>query len=793
MKCVWISAALLSAATTLPATSLDEAREALENGFPQVALVKIEERQPNPGKSGGSPAEALLYARALFESNQPEAAIDFLEKCEVDLGPEGRFWLAQAHAANGEWSDALAAFTFCLAQKNFAFSQEARIGRARMLLNLDRADEALKALEPCHDWPASPRRTEALQDLAALHLDRKDPRAAREILDNLQPSHPLEKTRQDFLLARAALLEGDNDQALKLLAPLVPLNAEMATESTLLYSTALARAGRMQEAENLLEEFIAANPNASGLGRIFSALDEAYLRGVGVSSSELRRWSNEPEPTLRRKLATYYLAGFEARQKNPQAALSLLEKLSAEPGPNPLESETQLELAAFRLRLGLADETLSVLPPAGRSAETDFLRGLALARKDRFAEAIAAFSTAANDPAMAESALHNAALCEMLANQPATPSLSALEQRFPDSPLLAGLKLQMAFARIRNGDLMAGEALEALATSGDATTAAKARLALAEWKFQQLDRPGARLELQRISTESEMPRQAALRVFLSDTGEPGSEEEAIEEARAFLLKHPNTEAEAQVRMKLGELLHRKGDFAAARVELKALARKFPDSGNELPALFLAGKAASRIPGSNATDSAMLLFEEVAAKPGPLAHRARFEQAAIQSAQGHASEANVILDKILTTDPDPGMKAAALMEKGKNLYSLGGADPAAYKSAIEVWKQIAMENPDPSWRNQALARIGTAQEKTGDLNAALTSYYEVFKPSNEAPLEFFWFYKAGFAAAMILESRKEWPEAIRVYELMASMEGPRALEAKNRIKRIRLENLIWDGE
>ena len=64
---------------------------------------------------------------------------------------------------------------------------------------------------------------------------------------------------------------------------------------------------------------------------------------------------------------------------------------------------------------------------------------------------------------------------------------------------------------------------------------------------------------------------------------------------------------------------------------------------------------------------------------------------------------------------------------------------------------------------------------------------------EAPLELFWFYKAGFAAALILESRKEWPEAIRVYGLMAAMEGPRALEAKNRIKQIRLENFIWDDD
>jgi tetratricopeptide (TPR) repeat protein len=154
---------------------------------------------------------------------------------------------------------------------------------------------------------------------------------------------------------------------------------------------------------------------------------------------------------------------------------------------------------------------------------------------------------------------------------------------------------------------------------------------------------------------------------------------------------------------------------------------------------------------------------------------------------------VILDKILSTDPTPDMKASALMEKGKNLYTIGDTDPLAYKSAIEVWKQVAMENPDPAWRNQALARIGTAQEKIGDLNAALASYYEVFKPTDEAPVEFFWFYKAGFAAALILESRKEWPEAIRVYEVLVSIEGPRALEAKNRIKQIRLENFIWDGE
>ena len=43
-----------------------------------------------------------------------------------------------------------------------------------------------------------------------------------------------------------------------------------------------------------------------------------------------------------------------------------------------------------------------------------------------------------------------------------------------------------------------------------------------------------------------------------------------------------------------------------------------------------------------------------------------------------------------------------------------------------------------------------------------------------------------------ESTQKWPEAIRVYEILAATDGPRAVEAKNRIKQLRLEHFIWDG-
>ncbi len=104
-----------------------------------------------------------------------------------------------------------------------------------------------------------------------------------------------------------------------------------------------------------------------------------------------------------------------------------------------------------------------------------------------------------------------------------------------------------------------------------------------------------------------------------------------------------------------------------------------------------------------------------------------------------------------------------------------------------------ESSDPVWLNQALTRIGTALEKSGDDNGAVATYYEVFKPSSVATPEYFWFYKAGFAAGRIYEVQQKWNEAIRVYEIIAANEGPRALEAKKRMQQIRLEHFIWDGE
>jgi tetratricopeptide (TPR) repeat protein len=243
-------------------------------------------------------------------------------------------------------------------------------------------------------------------------------------------------------------------------------------------------------------------------------------------------------------------------------------------------------------------------------------------------------------------------------------------------------------------------------------------------------------------------------------------------------------------MKLGELYFRKGDFAGARIQLESLAGKFPGSAQEMPALFLAAQSASRLQTPASANEAMMLYEQVAAANGALSLRARLEQAILQAALGRRSEAIVIFDSILAANPDPETRAAALMEKAKAL--LANADGASTASALKVLEGLARDTTlSPSWKNQALVRIGAAHETLGDTDAAVSSYYDVLKESGSA--EFFWFYKAGFAAARLLESAKRWDQAIRVYEMISAANGPRSKEAASRINKIRLENFLWESK
>jgi tetratricopeptide (TPR) repeat protein len=192
------------------------------------------------------------------------------------------------------------------------------------------------------------------------------------------------------------------------------------------------------------------------------------------------------------------------------------------------------------------------------------------------------------------------------------------------------------------------------------------------------------------------------------------------------------------------------------------------------------------------EEAIEVFEQVVKSGGPLALRVRLAQASF-STRSTTQRGTRGPRPDLESKPDPNLRYAAVIEKGDTLFSQGAQDTTNYKTAIATWRQIADDPNVPKiWSHQALAKMGAAYEKLGNTDAALDCYYGVFSQGQKGGPEFFWFYRAGFDAGRLLESQRLWKEAIAVYEKIASVEGPRAEEARERVNRLRLENFIWES-
>src|SRR5207248_3330643 len=103
-----------------------------------------------------------------------------------------------------------------------------------------------------------------------------------------------------------------------------------------------------------------------------------------------------------------------------------------------------------------------------------------------------------------------------------------------------------------------------------------------------------------------------------------------------------------------------------------------------------------------------------------------------------------------------------------------------------------------WLRKALAWTGKFRwlrgmdRKESDRDGALASFYRIleFNPSPDRPPEFFWFYKAGFNAARLLEEQQKWEAAAAIYEKLVAANGPRSEEANARLGQLRLEHFLW---
>ncbi len=807
-----VCCALVFSAGGIAAETLESALQPLSDGVPQVAIERLQKflaQHPKPVEA--AVAKARL-GEALVRAGRPGEALPVLADLGLTKSPEARFWRAQALAGLGRWTEARLAYEHAAALAEGPLRSDALFGKAEALRALGEQEEALRVLTTLRDdarWSVR-----ASLGRADLLLARGEIGEADRVLREIKPEKLGDRSERRYLFGRIHLAQHDYDRAVDILS--VILQKPEGVSHPLLIATLLAIADAQlqnknpERGDNVLEEFIDHHPADSELPAIFAKLDALYQAEQKPATNELERWIRDPAQP-RRALARWYLARNQIRAGDRAAAIATLMPLRNTPVRLPSLGEAQLQLARLLLAEQRWDAAIAAAEAARRQTnplalaqEADWLIAEAHYRAGRLEEAASIFEQVAQRaPDLAGPALFNAALCWLRLQR--TEKFSSDYEKISNDPAKKEVKGELL---LEEGALQAAQGKPEAADSFQkfiqnfpgSPRVSEAWVALAELAFHAR-RPNleeARQDLARARQSNPTPaaieRADYLDIWLKDVAPRADEAQVIAAATDFLRQHPGSAFTAEVRMKLAETYFRRQDFANAQTQFELLAQKNPNGPLTEKALFFAARSAMSSMGAESLDHALALFDQVVKLNGDLKWAARNEEAAIERRLGKNNDALAIYDEVLKNEAKPPDRREALCGKGDVLYEMGSSDPKNYRRAIELFEQLANEPGVPAhWRNQAEFKKGKALEKLNDRPGALATYYHVIEEGAqpERQHEFFWFYKAGFNAAHLLEEASDWKAAVAVYRKLAAVGGTRSEEAKTRLTQLRLDHFLWE--
>ena len=791
---------------------LGEAREAIAKNIPEVAIGIL--RPALARLSIGSdarPAALALLAEALLDTGRAMDALDTLSQIPSEEAHIVRL-RALALVALARWDEALAQFETLSAHDTSKTA--ALTGKAECLRSLGRTQEAADVLRPLAlsaDAPAALR----LQ-LASLLVELGRMDEARGLLASAEKS-PADENLRRYIQARIHLHENKPLAALEDLAPFIPapdgtppagISQNLRAAATLAEADARLAASGPETAEKVLEAFIRQNPASPQISAVFRRLDQIYAADRSTDEGPLSRMAADLPPQSA-SLAQFYLGLIHARANRLDLADTALKTFVARFPDHSLAPYAHALLAEASQKRGDLAGAETALDAASRTAQTDQMRGkialqtaLLNLQQGEFIRASAGFNNAAlRSPALRIAARYDSALAWLRQKNYArfAEDLATFTAEFPDRTLAGNLRIEEGLVRARSGDTQAGTSLKSfLVDFKQHPRRAEAQLALAELALNDGNAPEAQKLQQAALAADATPelREHAdyLGVFLADAQTPRNDERVIARARDFIREHPAAAVLGEVRMKLGEVYFRREDYLKAQEQFETLAREKPDGPQSPAALFVAGQCAMKLLNTESLNRALELFGAVIAKHGPLETHARLHQALVKTKLGAPDDAVKIYDSILSSQPpvEPELRLAALTGKADSLVPLGKADGKQFAAAIATYDQIiASAGASPSWRNQASYKKAKTLELQDQRDAALAIFHDILKGAATGPRETFWFAKAGFDAAALVESRGQWKSAVGIYEMMAAIPGPHAEQARQRVRKLRLEHFLWD--
>jgi outer membrane protein assembly factor BamD (BamD/ComL family) len=790
-------------------TELADAGVPLEEGVPEVAVVRLQTLLNNDPPEPELRAVAEKLAEAQLAAKQPESTLVLLADARLRDLPWAKFWRAQAFAELHRWADALPLYEELANDEGSPFCRAATFGAAEMLRALGKRDDALKKFSLLtHDKEWARR---AQLRAAELYLETSDAQNARRLLEEMQPTSVAERRERRLLRGRLELILRRPERAVGMFQALLK-RPEGTPHSTLVAAVLGIAQAQMElktpeSADDVIEQFIDRHSADPDLALLFARLDELYRTEHKPSRNELERWVRNPEQP-RRTFARWYLARLEIRAGRRERARQLFNDLRHTVVKSPVIAPALLEFAQFEMEDQHFDEAIAILnearllhPEPSLLARIDFLSAQVQYHAKRFDIATAAFEQIgrSNSP-WTKAALFNASTGWLQLSNHARflADYSDLEKQGSDEGARATLRLEEGLMQAAKGDEKAEKSLhQFIHDFPKDPRVSEAWVGLAELAFHssppRLD--DARKNLARAAespTAAAAERGDYLNVWTEEAA--GSDEtKVIDLAKRFLEQHGSSSFAPEVRLKLAEFYYRRHDFANAQTQFEIIAQQNPDNSLGEKALFFAAESAMSSMGEHSLDRAIVLFDQVVRQNGAFRWAARNEQAVIERKLGKPKDALALYDEVLKSDAGPSEKREALCGKGDIFFEMGTADPTNYERAIEAYDQLVSDKDAPiHWRNQALFKKGLCLEKKNDRANALATLYEILeedaRPNRRR--ELFWYYKAGFNAARLLEEDSKWESAAAIYEKLAAAGGSRSEEAKARLNNLRLEHFLW---
>ncbi len=786
-----------------------EASAPIAEGVPEVAIVQLQALLTNNLPEADWRAVVEKLAEAQIAAKQPDNALVLLADSRAGELPWARFWRAQAFASLRRWAEALPLYEQLASDAQSAFRSAATFGAAETLRALGKRDEALKRfMLLVHDkeWA-----TRAQLRAAELYIETGDAVGARRLLEEIQPTTVAERRERRVLRGRLEVIQRRPERAIGIFQGILK-RPEGAAHSTLIAAVfgiaeAQVQLKTPEIADDIIEQFIDRHPADPDLPVLFARLDELYRAEHKPSRNELERWVRNPEQP-RRTFARWYLARLEIRAGRRERARQLFTDLRHTGVKSKAIAPALLEFAQFEVEDKHFDEAIAILgdarafhPTQSLLAQIDFLSAQAQYLARRFGRASADFEQIARSGSpWAKVALFNASTgwLQLGDHKRFLADYGDLEKLGGDEQARADLRLEEGLVQAAKGDEKAAKSLQQFIHDFPKNPrVSEALVSLAELAFHASP---PRLDEARkyLTRAAESPTAAAaergdyLSIWIEESAD-GGEANVIELAKRFLEQHGNSPFAPEVRMKLAELYYRRQDFANAQTQFELIAQQTPDNSLGEKALFFAAKSAMSSMGEHSLDRAIVLFDLVVRQNGSLRWAARNEQAVIERKLGKPKDALALYDEVLKSDADSGEKREALCGKGDIFFEMGATDPNNYQRAIEIYDQLASDRDAPiHWRNQALFKKGLCLEKKSDRANALVTFYKILEEDarSDRRRELFWYYKAGFNAARLLEEDSKWESAAAIYEKLAAAGGSRSEEAKARLTNLRLEHFLW---